>query len=61
MSFSDVCTFYRTGEEIVLEDLPSGTVRVVARRATGDFTEATVGRVARLENLVKGTHALEAV
>ena len=61
MSFSDVSTFYRTGEEIVLEDLPPGTARVVARRATGDFTEATVGRVARLENLVNGTHALEAV
>lgn len=61
MSFSDVCTFYRTGEEIVLEDLPSGTARVVARRATGDFTEAPVERVARFEYLVNGTHALEAV
>jgi len=42
VSFSDVWHLLRTGEEIVLEDLPSGTVRVVARRATGDFTEATV-------------------
>ncbi len=61
MSLSDLRTFYRTGEEIVLEDLPSGTVRVVARRATGHFTEAPVERVARLEDLVRGTHTLEAV
>ncbi len=61
MSFSDLRTFYRTGDEIVLEDLPPGTAAVVARRATGEFAEAPVERVARIEGLVGGTHSLEAV
>jgi len=61
MNLSDLRSFYRTGEEVVLEDLPQGTAHVVARRATGECTDVPVDRVARIEGLVSGTYALEAI
>ena len=67
----DVRAFYRTMEQIVLADLPEGTSRVVARRATGDVIEARLTATpdgsdrspaeARFTGLDAGTYGLEAL
>jgi dextranase len=59
--FDDVCAFYRTGEELRVANLPAGTSRVVARRATGAVVDAELGAIARFPELPAGTHALEAL
>jgi dextranase len=67
----DVRAFYRTGEQIVLADLPQGTSRVVARRASGDVIDARLIATpdesdaspaqAHFNELAAGTYALEAL
>ena len=53
--------FYRTGEPIVVTSLPTGTARVVARRARGELVEAEVGRQASFAGLEGGTYSVEAL
>jgi len=53
--------FYRTGEEVIVERLPEGTRRVVARRANGDEADATVRQGARFGGLLGGTYSVEAL
>ncbi len=60
MPFDDLRAFYPTGAEIELGQLPAGTARVVARRATGAAVEARVDGTARLAGLGPGTYAVEA-
>lgn len=52
--------FYRTGEEIVLSGLPSGTVRVVARLADGTVVEGKGESTTWTLALTKGTYDIEA-
>ncbi|HXY44844.1 MAG TPA: hypothetical protein VEH29_11700, partial [Acidimicrobiales bacterium] len=58
-------TFYATGEDVILEDLPAGTTGLLARRASGEevkgVIEGVVEGVARLEGLASGTYVMEAV
>src|SRR5580692_8975239 len=56
-----VRAFYRTGEEVTLASLPSGTSRVVARRARGDLAEAEVNKEATFAGLPGGTYSIEAL
>jgi dextranase len=56
--------FYPLGEEIVLDGLPAGTARVIARRAKGDLVEAELdgsAPLARLAGLAVGTYSVEAL
>jgi len=56
-----VRAFYRSGEEITVAALPTGTSRVVARRARGDLVEAEVATAASFSGLVGGTYSIEAL
>jgi dextranase len=56
----DVRTFYRSGQEVVVAVLPSGTSRVTASRATGQVVEAKVDGTACFANLPAGTYSIEA-
>lgn len=53
--------FYPMGEDVVLAGLPPGAVRLVARRARGDWFEAEVGDGARFRGLPGGTYSVEAL
>jgi dextranase len=61
MPLDDLRAFYRTGEEIELEQLPAGSARVVARHALGAEVESTVDGGALLSGLALGTYAVEAL
>ena len=50
------------GEDVVVEGVPEGTSRVLARSAFGDaYVGEVSGRIARLSSLPVGTHAIEAL
>jgi len=59
--FSDLRTAYLTDDEIVVTDLPSGTLSVLVRTSWGEVHHGVLsGGVARVANLPTGTHAMEA-
>lgn len=60
MPFADLNTFYRSGQEVRVHDLPAGTARVAARSAAGTAIDVGVGVPMPLGELGPGTHALEA-
>lgn len=55
----EVRNFYRTGEAIVLSDLPSDSQRVVARRANGTSEHAQLVDAHWVLELTKGTYDIE--
>jgi dextranase len=61
MPLDDLRAFYRTGEEIAVQQLPPGSSRIVARHALGGAFEARVDGGARLAGLAPGTYAMEAL
>jgi len=61
MGLEELRAFYRTGEEIVLAQLPAGTSRVVARRALGPAVDADLGDGAVFPGLRGGTYSVEAL
>jgi dextranase len=59
--FSDLRSFYRTGDEISVSTVPAGAARVVARLATGAAVDGELGGGALFADLPSGTYALEAL
>lgn len=58
---SELRSFYRTGEELLLHNLPVGTVHVVANCSTRDAVRAEVNDGVRFANLPPGTYSIEAI
>ena len=56
-----VRAFYATGEELELGEVPEGTQRVVARRATGQVWQVGLPSEDASRALPPGTYAIEAL
>jgi dextranase len=55
-----VRSFYSTGDEVVLHDLPDGTTNVVAEVASGRSVTARIDGAARFDGLESGTYCVQA-
>jgi dextranase len=57
---SDLRSFYPSGEEFTVADLPSGTATLVATLASGESVSARIDEIARFGGLESGTYNVQA-